>query len=143
MDSILFFEKPGCLTNRKQKALLRDAGYELDVRDLLAEPWTTESLQPYLASRPVNEWFNRAAPAVKSGEVEPESLSEEQALSLLLDQHLLIRRPLISFGGQCLVGFDAEALDALLPNGFKPDGTPQEGCSHGDHAHAHSCKPEA
>ena len=143
MDSLLFFEKPGCLTNRKQKNLLREAGYALDVRDLLATEWSAEELRAYLGSRPVAEWFNRAAPAVKSGEVDPDALDEEQALALLLQTHLLIRRPLIRYGDTRLVGFDAAALDALLPNGFKPDATPQEGCSHGDHAHAHSCKAEA
>ena len=143
MHSILFYEKPGCMTNRKQKSLLREAGYELDVRDLLATEWTAEALLAFLGNRPVADWFNRAAPAVKSGEVLPEALDAAQALALLLEQHLLIRRPLIQFGDARLVGFDAAALDALLPNGFKPAGTPQEGCSHGEHAHGASCKAEA
>ena len=139
MDSILFFEKPGCATNRKQKALLQAAGYQLDVRDLLETPWTAEQLLAFFAPLPVSDWFNRAAPAVKNGEIIPERLDSAQALALLLEQHLLIRRPLIQYGEGRLVGFYAAALDALLPNGFHTEASVPEGCSHGEHAHSHSC----
>ena len=37
MSCIIFYEKPGCATNRLQKELLRSAGIELEVRDLLRE----------------------------------------------------------------------------------------------------------
>jgi hypothetical protein len=60
MAKILFFEKPGCANNTRQKALLAAAGHEVDARNLLTEAWTPERLRPYFGSRPVAEWFNRA-----------------------------------------------------------------------------------
>ena len=91
------------------------------------------------AGRPVAEWFNPAAPAVKSGAVDPQALDAEQALDLLLAQPLLIRRPLISAGSLRLAGFDVAALDALLPEAQRGRlGGAPEGCSHAGHAHA-SC----
>lgn len=93
MAHIVFYEKPGCGGNAKQRALLEAAGHTLDRRSLLDEPWTRESLLAFLQALPVVQWFNRAAPRVKSGEIIPESLDADAALALLLTEHLLIRRP--------------------------------------------------
>ncbi|MCE4556827.1 ArsC/Spx/MgsR family protein [Pelomonas cellulosilytica] len=121
MAQILFFEKPGCGGNARQKLALKAAGHELQVRSLLAEPWTRDSLLPWLAPLPVAAWFNRAAPRVKSGEVVPEALTADDALALLLAEPLLIRRPLMqNLGdGSRRVGFDTADIDLWV--GLAPD----------------------
>ena len=140
MTRIVFYAKPGCATNARQQRLLRAAGIDLEVRDLLGEPWRAETLAPFLAGRPVADWFNRAAPAVKSGEVDPERLDAEAALALLLASPILIRRPLIRLGAHHLAGFDVTALNALLPAGHRlaEPSAPLDGCVHGAEATA-SC----
>ena len=40
MASVLFFEKPGCVNNTRQKALLAASGHSVWARNLLAEKWT-------------------------------------------------------------------------------------------------------
>jgi nitrogenase-associated protein len=77
----------------------------------LTEAWTAESLRLFFKDRPVAEWFKRTAPRVKSGEVIPEQLDAETALSLMLNDPLLIRRPLIQVGDSREIGFDVEAID--------------------------------
>lgn len=114
MSHIVFFEKPGCGGNAKQKQWLLDAGHTLDVRSLLAEPWTADTLLAWLAPLPVADWFNRAAPRVKSGEIVPEALGRDAALVLLLGEPLLIRRPLMQVGDERRVGFDPAAVDAWI-----------------------------
>ncbi|AFL74080.1 ArsC/Spx/MgsR family protein [Thiocystis violascens] len=94
-SSVIFYEKPGCLSNGRQKALLTSLGHSLTVRDLLAEPWTAERLRSFFGAMPVRDWFNPTAPRVKQGEVRPETLDESTALALMLADPLLIRRPLI------------------------------------------------
>lgn len=133
MSTLIFYEKPGCGGNARQKRLLRAAGVELEVRDLLGEPWNAATLQPFLAGRPVADWFNRAAPAVKSGAVDPDRLDAAAALALLLESPILIRRPLIRLGGQHLAGFDVAALNALLPaeQQLATPESPVDGCVHG------------
>ncbi|MBV2133130.1 arsenate reductase family protein [Pseudomonas sp. MAP12] len=142
MTSMVFYEKPGCASNRRQKQQLRAAGFALQVRDLLSEPWTREQLRPFFAERPVAEWFNRAAPAIKSGAIDPQALDAEQALALLLAQPLLIRRPLISCGHLRMAGFDPLALNALLPEDRLAQlAASPEGCAHGDHGHGRCAAP--
>lgn len=110
MVKVIFFEKPGCINNTRQKKLLRAAGHEVDARNLLEEPWTTESLRPYFGELPVSEWFNRTAPAVKSGEVNPDAVSEQKALDLMIGMPLLIRRPLMQVDNERRIGFDMESV---------------------------------
>lgn len=110
MSVMIFYEKPGCLTNRKQKALLDSAGVKLEVRDLLSHPWVAQELESFLQSRPVSEWFNPAAPRVKSGELVTASLQAGEALKLLLAEPLLIRRPLLEWNGHRVAGFDIDRL---------------------------------
>jgi nitrogenase-associated protein len=131
MAHIIFFEKPGCGGNAKQKALLRAARHTLDVRDLLSWPWSAEALLAFLAPLPVAQWFNLAAPRIKSGEVNPAALDAQSALALLLAEPLLIRRPLMALGEERMVGFDADKVHAwvgLGPNA-PASGTPLEGCA--------------
>jgi nitrogenase-associated protein len=94
-DTVVFYEKPGCLSNGRQKQMLRARGHRLEVRDLLSEPWTAPRLRAFFGKRPVADWFNPSAPRLESGEVRPEALDEAQALALMISDPLLIRRPLI------------------------------------------------
>jgi nitrogenase-associated protein len=114
MAHVVFYEKPGCGGNARQKALLAASGHELEVRSLLAEAWSAEELRRYFGARPVPEWFNQASPRVKSGEVDPAKLSETAALALMLADPLLIRRPLMRVGARREAGFDQALVDAWI-----------------------------
>ncbi|TXT36142.1 MAG: putative nitrogenase-associated protein [Comamonadaceae bacterium] len=122
MTHLVFFEKPGCGGNARQRAALMAAGHTLEQRNLLTEPWTAQSLLAFLAPLPVADWFNRAAPRVKSGEVLPDALEPDAALALLLAEPLLIRRPLMqrSDNGTHHVGFETAAVDAWVGLGTNP-----------------------
>ncbi len=102
-STVIFYEKPGCLSNHKQKSLLRSLGHDLSVRNLLAEPWTPDHLRSFFGDLPVRDWFNPTAPRVKQGEVQPAMLDEATALALMIADPLLIRRPLLDteFGRGC------------------------------------------
>ncbi|WP_084579004.1 ArsC/Spx/MgsR family protein [Sphingomonas azotifigens] len=110
MARIIFYQKPGCRTNTRQRAMLLAAGHLVEARDLLAEPWTAERLRAFFGALPVAEWFNRAAPRVKNGEVLPTALTAEAALALMVADPLLIRRPLLEIDGHCRAGFDIARL---------------------------------
>lgn len=118
MAKVIFYEKPGCKNNTKQKTLLAAAGHELEAHNLLTNSWTAENLQLFFGDRPVVEWFNKAAPRVRSGEVLPEEVDGQTALALMVEDPLLIRRPLLQVGERREVGFDIEYIDAWI--GLKP-----------------------
>ncbi|MEI8103232.1 MAG: arsenate reductase family protein [Chlorobium sp.] len=114
MATVLFFEKPGCINNTRQKVLLKCSGHTVESVNLLAYPWTTENLEPYLGAKPISECFNRAAPAIKSGEVDPLRFTREVAIAVMIQEPLLIKRPLMKIGDHHLQGFDRAALSKLI-----------------------------
>jgi nitrogenase-associated protein len=128
MARILFYEKPGCTGNLRQKRLLEDAGHTVLARNLLTEPWTAERLHGFFGARPVAEWFNRNAPKVKSGEVAPDVLDAATAMKLLLAEPLLIRRPLLEANGRREVGFDPPRIHAWLGLGNTAQAPVSEDC---------------
>ena len=58
MATVIFYEKPGCVNNTKQKALLIAAVHTVKALNLLTEHWTVETLRPFFGNLPVAEWFN-------------------------------------------------------------------------------------
>ena len=44
MALIAYYTKLGCLTSAKQVEILRKAGHQVEVLDLLAQPWTAKEL---------------------------------------------------------------------------------------------------
>lgn len=136
MATVTFYEKPGCKGNARQKALLAAAGHTVQAKSLKTETWSRARLFSFLGQLPVSEWFNRSAPAVKAGQIVPEHLSVDEALTVLIANPLLIRRPLMEVDDERRVGFDAEAVDAWigLNGAVVPEGN-LEACVHGPEGH--------
>ena len=126
MTTIIFYQKPGCATNARQKRMLEAAGHTVVAESLLTEPWSAEALLGFFGSTPVATWFNSAAPRIRSGEIAPGKLDASDAIALMLDDPLLIRRPLVEADGQRCAGFDREPVTSLL--GHSPD-RDAEACS--------------
>lgn len=114
MATVYFYEKPGCLNNTRQKQLLMAAGHRVVALNLLTKQWQKFRLRAFFEQKPVSDWFNPSAPAIKQGEVKPEQLNEEQALTLMIDNPLLIRRPLMQVGDRLQAGFDQQQVDAWI-----------------------------
>ena len=135
MAVVVFYEKPGCSGNARQRALLEAAGHTVVAKDLLRTPWTRMGLHSFLDALPVAQWFNRNAPAVKSGEIVPEECDEATALALLQAHPLLIRRPLLEVDGVRRAGFDAAAIDAWIGLPGAAAAGDLEACRHGTDGH--------
>ena len=124
MAKVIFYEKPGCINNTKQKALLQAAGHELEVHNLLSESWTVARLRLFFGQAAIATCFNPTAPAIKSGEINPGTLDAETALNLMVASPILIRRPLLEVGDRKLVGFDLAVIDDWI--GLEPTTTDDE-----------------
>ncbi|MGA9047249.1 ArsC/Spx/MgsR family protein [Sulfuricurvum sp.] len=117
---VVFYEKPFCAANAKQKQILRKSGCTLIERNLLEHGLDAEALRSFMGDKKVVEWFNPAAPAIKNGEVSPESLDEAEAMELLMSNPILIRRPLMIIGAEKLCGFDENRVSEVLDRYVEP-----------------------
>ena len=84
------------------------------VQDILKQPWHADELRSFFRNMPVGSRFNRAAPGVKSGEVNLDSIDAASALALMVSDPILIRRPLIDLDGARCAGLDREPALSLL-----------------------------
>ena len=139
MATVIFYEKPGCSNNTRQKKLLAEAGHHVVAKDILTETLQADRLRAFFGALAVRDWFNYSAPAIKHGEVEPDKLTEQEALTLMQQNPLLIRRPLMQAGDSFMAGFDQQAVDNWI--GLQKTGNTsdlescprtleQAGCSH-------------
>ncbi|MGY4157762.1 nitrogenase-associated protein [Bradyrhizobium sp. USDA 4461] len=126
MATILFYQKPGCVTNARQMLALKAAGHDLIAKDILKEPWAAEDLRSFFGDMPIAYWFNRAAPRIKLGDINPDTIDATSALAAMLADPLLIRRPLIDADGARCAGFDHEPVFSLLGRDAQDD---LEACS--------------
>ncbi|UVO30623.1 arsenate reductase family protein [Bradyrhizobium arachidis] len=114
MATVLLWQKPGCSTNARQIRALEAAGHRVVAKNLLTELWTAPNLLTFFGDTPVRSWFNPAARQVKSGAIDPTAINAIDAIALLLESPLLIRRPLIEAVNMKCAGFDREPVLSLL-----------------------------
>lgn len=111
MATVIFYEKPGCVNNTRQKKILENSGHKVISINLLKESWTTAKLRMFLQGLPRSEWFNSSAPEIKSGEIQPAKLDANQALERMIANPILIRRPLMQVYDQYMAGFDVKTVN--------------------------------
>jgi arsenate reductase-like glutaredoxin family protein len=58
--------------------------------------------------------MNHTAPAIKKGEIVPENLQHDEAVTLMIENPILIKRPLIRVDGMSIQGFTDERLTPYL-----------------------------
>ena len=114
MAFIQFFEKPGCINGEKQKRILIDAGNILDCVNILEHPWSREELTPFVAGKEPSLIMNHTAPAIKKGAIVPADLEYDEAIALMIENPILIKRPLIRVDGLSIQWFTDERLVPYL-----------------------------
>lgn len=114
MATIHFYGKPDCINNKKQISLLQSGGNTVLVHDLTTCSLTSDVLQQFFGDLPVVNWFNPTAPALKTGRIDPAQVDREDALQAMLQDRLLIRRPLMQIGMHRLCGFKTDEIDKIL-----------------------------
>lgn len=119
MADIKFYTKSQCKNAHKQIDLLKMAGHTVNVIDLLEYEWNEFKLRYYFGNLPAPEWFNMKHPKIAQGYVDPKKLNVQEAIALLIEDHLYIRRPILEVGMDFQIGFHTEAIDKWI--GLKPE----------------------
>ena len=106
---ITFICYPKCTTCQKAKKWLDDHGVSYELRDIkLNQPTLSELNQWYpLSGLPLRKFFNTSGLLYKSLELKNKltGMSEEEMLSLLASDGMLVKRPLLVGDDFVLVGF--------------------------------------
>ena len=90
---------------------------ELEERDFFKDPFTQQELQELASDVGIAQIFARRSPSLKKMGLADQDLSDEQMVSLMLQEPRLVRRPLVRIGGRLLVGANLKAVEAALSSG--------------------------
>ncbi|HEM4321582.1 TPA: arsenate reductase family protein [Streptococcus suis] len=103
---ILFYEYPKCSTCRAAKAELKSLGLEFEAIDIKSTPPSAEELKAWMEATglELKKYFNTSGNSYRELGLKDkfDSLSLEQALNLLTNDGMLIKRPLLIQDGKIL-----------------------------------------
>lgn len=111
---MIFYEKTNCQGNHRQKELLRAHGVEFEVRSLLDTKWDKATLEAFFDGLSLEQMINPFATKLKDGSFNPKDYDKDSLIEKMIEEPLLIRRPLIEIGTVKLCGFDIAKLNELL-----------------------------
>ena len=115
---VKFICYPRCITCQNARKWLESNGIEYELRDIKLEPLTREELcEWYRASGlPLKRFFNTSGLLYKSLELKDKlpDMSEDEMLTLLSSDGMLVKRPLLIDGSTVLVGFKMADWSAAL-----------------------------
>ena len=94
--------------------MLLQNGVTLEERDFFKEPFNEQEIRDLAQEVGISQMFARRSPSLKSMGVADQEISEGKMLELMLQEPLLVRRPLVNLGGKLLVGANLKAVEAAL-----------------------------
>ena len=106
---VRFICYPKCTTCQKAKKWLEDNGIEYEMRDIKADNPSLDELKSWyaLSGLTLKKFFNTSGLLYKSMELKDKlpSMTENEMLSLLATDGMLVKRPLLVSEDFVLVGF--------------------------------------
>ncbi len=110
MPKLKMYLKSTCSTCRKARALLLEAGAQLDEHDLGKDRLTIEQIDALIGTRNYVEFLNFRNELYRQRKMKTNPPSRAEALNLMAQEPNLIRRPIVIRGGQMVLCFDEQAL---------------------------------
>lgn len=104
-----------CDTMKKAFTWLKDHGVAHEFHDYKKDGIDRKTLEGWCAGQGWETILNRAGTTFrKLPEAEREGLNEKKAITLMLAQPSMIKRPILDIGGRLLVGFKPEVYKAAF-----------------------------
>lgn len=106
---LTFICYPKCTTCKKAEAWLKENNIQYTLRDIKAEKPDSEELKAWYkkSGEPLKKFFNTSGLLYRSMELKDKlpDMSEEEMLSLLASDGMLVKRPLLVSDDFVLIGF--------------------------------------
>jgi arsenate reductase (glutaredoxin) len=112
--SVTIYHNPRCTTSRKTLALLREKGVEPEIVEYLKTPYTATQLKHLLSQlkMPANALVRKKEAAAVG--IDPKRLPEEELIAAMVENPILVERPIVISGGKAALGRPPEAVLAVL-----------------------------
>lgn len=119
MANVLFVEYPKCSTCKKAKAWLDEHGVAYDDRHIVEDNPTAEELAAWheRSGLPLRRFFNTSGMLYRERNIKAQldaGISDADAYTLLAENGMLVKRPLVIGDDFVLVGFKPAEWEAKL-----------------------------
>lgn len=116
MIQVKIFHNPRCSKSRKTLQLLEERGIEPEVIEYLKTPPDAEQLKQLLDMLDLEprQLMRTGEPAYKDNNLGDLSLSRDELISAMVDNPILIERPIVVAGDKARIGRPPEAVLELL-----------------------------
>ena len=115
---MLFICYPKCSTCKKAQKWLDEKGKDYEVRDIKTDNPTAEELRDWWekSGLPLKRFFNTSGNLYKEMKLKDThpKMSEEEQISLLSTDGMLVKRPIVADGEKILVGFREKEWEEKL-----------------------------
>lgn len=115
--NILFIEYPTCSTCKKAKKFLLEHGVNLKERHIIKETPTEEELHLWYKNSKLElkKFFNTSGKMYKEMKLKDKLpyMSEDEQIHLLASNGMLIKRPLVIYHDQVIVGFQEDKYEMI------------------------------
>ena len=115
---MLFVCYPKCSTCQKAKKYLDDHGAEYELRDIKTDNPSADELKKWikLSGLPVKRFFNTSGMQYRALGLKDkiDKMSEDEQISLLASDGMLVKRPLLIAGKTVLAGFREPEYEKAL-----------------------------
>ena len=112
--SVTIYHNPRCNTSRRTLALLREKGVGPEIVEYLKTPYTAAQLRHLLSQLKMPAAaLVRKKEAAAAG-IDPHSSPEEELIAAMVENPILVERPIVVSGGKAALGRPPEAVLAVL-----------------------------
>jgi Spx/MgsR family transcriptional regulator len=106
--------KSSCTTCRKAKARLAELEVDFEIRDYFKQPLTASELERLLPADP-GPMLGTKSPKYKELGLKERKLSKAEAITLMVQDNNLLKRPILVHPKGVIIGFDPVHYGTLVP----------------------------
>lgn len=116
MKNLTVYEKPTCTTCRKVSKALIEAGIDFEKVNYYIEPFTKKKLKELLKKMNMkpSELLRKNDEAFKKLKGKIDKLSEDEILSLMIENPDLVQRPIVEYGDKAILARPPEKIKEIL-----------------------------
>lgn len=116
MQNLTVYEKPTCTTCRKVSKALTEAGIDFEKVNYYIDPFTKKKLKELLKKMNMkpSELLRKNDEAYRKLKNKIDKLSEDEILSLMIENPDLVQRPIVEYGDKAILARPPERIKEIL-----------------------------
>ena len=115
-DKVQILHNPRCSKSRQTREILENQGVDTAILEYLKTPPTTEQLSEILDMLGLQprELMRKHEKPYKDNNLDDDSLTREQLIQAMVDNPILIERPIVISGNKAAIGRPPESVLEIL-----------------------------